>query len=62
MRRRARGAWALVAGLLALACGLLLWERAHRPTTREVYDLEERLTACEPERETLHDALQAAGR
>ncbi len=51
-----------VAGLLALAGGGRRWERAHRPTTREVYDLEERLTACEPEREPLHDALQAAGR
>ncbi len=51
-----------VAGLLALACGLLLWERQNRPTTHALYELEERLTACEPERETLHDALQAAGR
>ena len=52
----------LVAGLLALACGGLRWERAPRPTTHALYELEESLTACEPERETLHDALQAAGR
>ena len=62
MRRRERGAWALVAGLLALACGGRLWERAPRPTTHALDELEESLTACEPERATLHDALQAAGR
>ncbi len=52
----------LVAGLLARAGGLLLWERAHRPTTHALDELEEALTACEQERETRHDALQAAGR
>ena len=53
--------WLVAAGL-ALACGGLLWERAPRPTTHALYELEESLTACEQERETLHDALEAAGR
>ena len=62
MRRRERGAWALVAGLRALAGGGRLWERPPRPTTHALYELEESLTACEQERETLQDGLQAAGR
>ena len=58
-----------VAGLLALACGLLRWERPQTAALLDGWTLphllhhaEPQLEAWEPEREALTDALQATGR